>query len=228
VVAAEELFFYAEFPFFRGDVTLSGRSSFHPPPLLRLARQALVPQPPPPERRSQLVLMQRPPPPWGCSLLNHAELLAALTAAFPTTPIVIHRGDEGLLGQRDLFSSAAAVVGQHGAGFANLVFCAPRTSVVEIGWASFPSPPPAPAPGEEAARSASEPRPQGEGEEEAEWMSDMFAELATALGLHYWLVLAASGHQTSPLWVDPALVVQALQGLGGPPVSLPPEPAPSP
>ena len=44
------------------------------------------------------------------------------------------QGEGRVLEQMRVFASARGVLGPHGAGFANLVFCAPRTAVVEIGW----------------------------------------------------------------------------------------------
>ena len=63
----------------------------------------------------------------------------------------------------------AAVVCPHGAGFANLVFCAPGTGVVEIGYDST----------------------------EVLSMDEMYYQLSIGLHLRYWLVLGVGGYNTN-------------------------------
>ena len=46
------------------------------------------------------------------------------------------------------------------------------------------------------------------------WLSDMYYSLSCALGLDYWLVLAHTGDQVSPLTVDVEHVLAALDEIG--------------
>jgi|GEM_PF-1689814 len=66
---------------------------------------------------------------WSRRLLNEVELELALERL--GFEIVIP-GNLSFQGQIDVFSNASFVVGLHGAGLANLVFCKPETPVLEI------------------------------------------------------------------------------------------------
>lgn len=77
-----------------------------------------------------------------------------------------------------MFASATIVIGPHGAGLANLVFCRPGTVVVEIGWDSA----------------------------KVMAMDPMYYRLADALGLEYRL-LVGKGSYSGPISVAPEAVL---------------------
>ena len=63
-------------------------------------------------------------------LRNEKELVSLLASRLGVTPIV--PGELSVREQIKLFSQAELVVGIHGAGMSNIVFCHPGASVVEI------------------------------------------------------------------------------------------------
>ena len=71
-------------------------------------------------------------------LLEHDELVRSLRHYFGVTYEVKEFGPsmftKPLTDHIQMFSGAAVVVGPHGAGFANIVFCAEDTGVIEIGF----------------------------------------------------------------------------------------------
>lgn len=70
-------------------------------------------------------------------IINEAEVTAVLEK-FDYTPVVLE--SLPLLTQIKWLSEAKSVVGLHGAGLANLVFCQPKTRVVEIASDLWPNP----------------------------------------------------------------------------------------
>lgn len=123
---------------------------------------------------------------------QHDDLMSALrgattTTAFPsdettTSSIVEEFTAAGNLSEHiHIFATATHVIGPHGAGFANLVFCAPRTKVVEIGW-------------------------DGSGVME---MDSMYYTLSNALDLDYRLVIGR-GSYVSTISVDVSAVMEAV------------------
>jgi galactoside 2-L-fucosyltransferase 1/2 len=68
--------------------------------------------------------------------VQHDALVAALKHRKWDVHVFEAKGS--LLDHVRLFASADLVVGPHGAGFSNLVFCRPNTTVIEIGWDGKP------------------------------------------------------------------------------------------
>lgn len=67
-------------------------------------------------------------------LKNFADLKAALASKFPNVDVVVFPAVSTLSQAISAFSSADIVVGIHGAGFQNLMFCKPGTTVVHMGY----------------------------------------------------------------------------------------------
>ena len=65
------------------------------------------------------------------SILNHADLVRALVSAGATVISVSLEG-KSLAWQIALFQGARCIIAQHGAALANLVFCTPGTTLIEI------------------------------------------------------------------------------------------------
>jgi len=63
------------------------------------------------------------------SLQGEVELERALES---TGWIILHSQEENITVQQDLFSSAHYICGPHGAGLANLIWCQPGTTVLEL------------------------------------------------------------------------------------------------
>lgn len=65
---------------------------------------------------------------------NHAELLASLQETFGSTMEIVDFAGEGLsvAKQAALFQRTALVIGPHGAGFANLIFCQIGAHIIEF------------------------------------------------------------------------------------------------
>ena len=63
------------------------------------------------------------------SIKNENEILDYLKSVYFKS---LRIGDFNFIDQIKLFSEAKEIVGLHGGGFANLVFCEPNTKVVEL------------------------------------------------------------------------------------------------
>ena len=197
VIAADEVYFYGEWPYnIHENPNIGGQNSYHPRQLLQATRQALVPRPLARHQLQTLVMLKRPGKTWGRSLSNHDDVVEAINQlpsfASKRLGIQIFKGEGSIEEQMHVFSAARAIVGPHGAGFANLVFASPYSSVVEIGW-----------------KGDGGPGRRLEGKQ-GMWLSDMYYSLSQALGLEYWLVLAHTGDQVTPLVVDVEHVTAAL------------------
>lgn len=66
-------------------------------------------------------------------LKNFEELEQALEQRFPYMNFVVFRAGASLSDAISMFSSADVVIGIHGAGFQNVMFCKPGTTVIHIG-----------------------------------------------------------------------------------------------
>ncbi|WP_432561313.1 glycosyltransferase family 61 protein [Kineococcus sp. SYSU DK003] len=82
----------------------------------------------PTRRRGSRLLIQRPVD-RRRNLVNAAEVLAALE---PLGYEVVDPGSMSLAEEAAVFGAAEVVVGVHGAGLTNMVFCRPGTAVVEL------------------------------------------------------------------------------------------------
>ena len=102
------------------------------------------------------------------SYVEHDLLVKELE--FLNVDIFIFDGSGTLAEHISLFAKADIVIGPHGAGFANLIFCKPKTGIIEIGW---------------------------DGTEVME-MDNMYYRLALSVGLRYRLILG-HGQYGAPL-----------------------------
>ncbi len=106
---------------------------------------------------------------------QHSELVDILRQ---TREVVVFDASGTLDDHIRIFQEASTVIGPHGAGFSNLVFCHRNTTVIEIGW---------------------------DGKQRME-MDNMYARVSTSLGLDYRLVLG-KGSYTGAISLDPMAVV---------------------
>ena len=116
-----------------------GAELLPPPQGLLLLRQTLVPDIPP-KRQRNLVIYAARPPDGKRGVVNEPELIAALEAAAAEAGarLRVFRGEkEGIAAAVQAFSRARAVVGVHGAGLANAVFCAAGTPLLEVRYPGF-------------------------------------------------------------------------------------------
>jgi len=97
---------------------------------MRLVRRELT-RGRPAVQRDALIVIQRTGA--ARSTANHKTLVDGLRAAFPGRKIVEFASPaKNLAEDIDLFRSAVAVVGVHGAGLNNMMFCDVGTTVVEV------------------------------------------------------------------------------------------------
>lgn len=131
-----------------------GMSTFFQPDVMALVRDVFV-EPSWPAQR-HIVLIQRT---GARRYAQHDDLLRILEKT--ADRVVVFNASGSLTDHIRLFSAAWLVIGPHGAGFSNLIFCRPRTMVIEIGW---------------------------DGKVDME-MDNMYARVSASLGLDYHLVL---------------------------------------
>eukprot|EP01062_Namystynia_karyoxenos_P069776 TRINITY_DN65234_c0_g1_i1.p1 TRINITY_DN65234_c0_g1~~TRINITY_DN65234_c0_g1_i1.p1 ORF type:complete len:737 (+),score=238.72 TRINITY_DN65234_c0_g1_i1:64-2274(+) len=107
-----------------------------PGSLLRRMREALVPRHPPLAERRRVLWLARPASVDMRRLAQDAEVVAALTAALAGAGYTVERFEKPppLKEAAALFAGAALVAGVHGGAFANTLFCAPGTIIVELGF----------------------------------------------------------------------------------------------
>jgi hypothetical protein len=63
-------------------------------------------------------------------IANEGTVISQIRASFGYKRVLIHTGDESFIDQVAMFQKAALVIGAHGAGLSNLVFCSPGASVM--------------------------------------------------------------------------------------------------
>jgi len=117
-------------------------------------------------------------------------VLVQQLAARPDTEVKVFTATGGLRDHMKIFHWADVVVGPHGAGFSNLIFCNRDAGVVEIGWDRVPPQTPM-------------------------CMDNMYSRTAAALGLRYRLLLGSGGYDTPLSLPPPAVVVQVESLLEG-------------
>ena len=159
---------------------------------LERVRWRLVPRPPPASERDVVVLLSRADMGRRRSLRNQPKLLGALRATLRAQHrLEVYEGSQhrSLVETAALFSRAALITGPHGGAFLNMVYCAPGTPVVEIGYLqrspmAYPS---------------------------------YYHTMARRLGLSFWIVLAEGGYErplTAPVGQCTRTVSAALYGVG--------------
>jgi hypothetical protein len=73
--------------------------------------------------------------PLGCrGIVNEKELIKLLSNCFSNRLVIFDSNYQSLsiFEQANLFASASVIVGPHGAGLSNIIFCRPQTLVVEL------------------------------------------------------------------------------------------------
>jgi len=129
---------------------------------LQLVRQTLVPNPKPRAERNDIVLLWRDP--HGSRGLSNGDELVSHLAQYGN--VVKFVPTNRLRVDIEVFQKAKLVIGVHGAGFANLMFCSPETIIVEIGYET------------------GMPFPQ------------IYYLMADALQLDYWVMVGKGGYNT--------------------------------
>jgi capsular polysaccharide biosynthesis protein len=83
--------------------------------------------------RDAVVYVHRDPAEIG-SVSNWYTLIGRLnsTATARGLDFIVHKGEGSFRDQIELFKRAVAVVGPHGAGLANILFCEQTTAVIEL------------------------------------------------------------------------------------------------
>jgi capsular polysaccharide biosynthesis protein len=149
-------------------------STFFLPSLVNRVRQMLVP--PDVARPHVDILLVHRELGKARSLRQHDTLVARLEQSGRHVTVFDAQGS--LEHHIALFAAASVVVGPHGAGFSNLVFCKQGTRVVEVGWDA----------------------------DDLMEMDNMYMRLSVALGLDYRLVLG-HGSYISVLDADVGAIV---------------------
>jgi len=173
IMFAKRVYFAAEWPYCEqpGNPNAGGEPTEYPYEIMEPLRRSLVPVDKPRRERRTILVIDR-----GYRyrrLLEHRELVLSLRRDFGKSYDIKEFGpnvfNRPLSEHIQLFSSAAVVVGPHGAGFANLVFCAEGTGVIEIGYDSS----------------------------DVMSLDEMYFQLSMGLHLRYWLILGKGSYNTN-------------------------------
>ena len=141
-----------------------GMSTFYQPPLLQHVRTVFIkgkPRLTNNENKNILVIKRAK---GRRSYSEHNLLLKQLDTV--NKHVIIFEGNGTLEDHIQLFDWANFVIGPHGAGFSNLVFCKPKTLVIEIGWDGT--------------------NPMA--------MDNMYSRVSAPLGLHYILLIGRGSY----------------------------------
>jgi hypothetical protein len=216
-----QLYVSTEWPPMPSAASLSpyaaSRITSFPAEHLTRVRSAFVPTASASAARNTIVLIvHRATTHWRLSAAEYHTLSAALATAYPTlqvTEYVVDSEQEstdvsavGLAAAVkavedgvQLFARAALVIGVHSSALSNVVYCAPGTSVLEIG---IPASPTATA----QSRAVLSP------------MDSLYYRMSAALGLDYWLLMPSAPATANPnsmeLKVSSADVLSLLQSGG--------------
>eukprot|EP00744_Colponema_vietnamica_P021214 GILI01030262.1.p1 GENE.GILI01030262.1~~GILI01030262.1.p1 ORF type:complete len:476 (+),score=109.42 GILI01030262.1:71-1498(+) len=157
-----------------------GTTTYFPREALLRVRDVLSPTLPD-EQRNRIVVIRRD---GGTRrLVNHDALLERLKQVFKAENIHVFTAAGPLSEHVDMFRRAALVIGPHGAGFANLVWCGSGTTIIELGYDSL----------------------------EVMGLDDMYYKVSRALDLKYFLALSKgsySGNIEADLDVVMPLITQ--------------------
>jgi len=174
ILSAKTLYYAAEWPYCHQEdnPNVGGEPTEYPFELMEPLRRAIVPVDTPEDRRNVILVINR-----GTRyrhVIQHDEIISSLKRLFE--PIGFHVSEFGpemlnspLEEHVALFNRARLVIGPHGAGFGNLVFCAQGTAVIEIGFDGT----------------------------DGMQLDEMYYQLSVGLRLRYWLVLGAGAYSTN-------------------------------
>ena len=166
VLTAERLYTVIEWPFCRqdGNPNHGGEPSEFPNELMSSLRAVIVPQSLKSLPAKTILIIDRGK--GARRYVRHAQLVEKLNGSQRIPGFTIEVFGPGMLNAPlsehiAMFSRAAVVVGPHGAGFSNLIFCREGTAVIEIGYDS----------------------------PEVLQLDEMYFQLSLGLHLRYWLIL---------------------------------------
>lgn len=173
VYAARDVYVANEAPYCRiKNPHNGGMSTFFQPEVMALVRRHFGSVA---SRNTTVVIRRKGPREYA----EHESLVDLLTRT--GHKVTVFTADGQLEDHIRMFQRASTVVGPHGAGFSNLVFCHPGTRVVEIGW---------------------------DGKAGME-MDNMYARVSASLDLDYRLVIGR-GNYNGRISLDPSEIVRAL------------------
>lgn len=172
VLTAERIYTVIEWPFCRqdGNPNHGGEPSEFPYEIMSSLRSTIVPRSLKSLPTNTILIIDR----GGNAArryVRHAQLVEKLKGSQRIPGFDIEVFDPSLLDAPlnvhiAMFSRAAVVVGPHGAGFSNLIFCREGTAVIEIGYDS----------------------------PEVLQLDEMYFQLSLGLHLRYWLILGQGSY----------------------------------
>ena len=187
VLFAQKIFFVGEWPFLHqeGNPNAAGEPTEYPHELMRLVHNAFKQTRRLNHDRNVILVIDRGHQ--ARNILEHGSMLALIREIYEPEGFLVRTFSEAdfaapLATHRDMFNSALVVVGPHGAGFSNIVFCEPGTAIIEIGFDRV----------------------------EDMFMDEMYYQLALGLHLRYWLVLG-QGSYRSAISVDIHAVISSIE-----------------
>jgi hypothetical protein len=171
MLTAERLYTVIEWPFCRqdGNPNHGGEPSEFPYEIMSSLRAVIVPQALKSSPAKTILIIDRGED--ARKYVRHAQLVEKLSGSQRIHGFNIEVFSPSMLNKPlsdhiAIFSRAAVVVGPHGAGFSNLIFCREGTAVIEIGYDS----------------------------PEVLQFDEMYFQLSLGLHLRYWLVLGQGSY----------------------------------
>ena len=171
ILTAERLYTVIEWPFCRqdGNPNHGGEPSEFPYEIMSLLRAVIVPQALRFSPAKSILIIDRSE--GARAYVRHAQLVDKLNGSQRIHGFNIEVFGPSVLNAPlsehiAMFSRAAVVVGPHGAGFSNLIFCREGTAVIEIGYDS----------------------------PDVLQLDEMYFQLSLGLHLRYWLVLGQGSY----------------------------------
>jgi hypothetical protein len=171
MLTAERLYTVIEWPFCRqdGNPNHGGEPSEFPYEIMSSLRAVIVPQALKSSPAKTILIIDRGEN--ARKYVRHAQLVEKLSGSQRIHGFNIEVFSPSVLNKPlsehiAIFSRAAVVVGPHGAGFSNLIFCREGTAVIEIGYDS----------------------------PEVLPLDEMYFQLSLGLHLRYWLVLGQGSY----------------------------------
>ena len=200
--AKQGVYFANEYPYCNSNPSphKGGTTSYFPKSMLNRVRtvftERLLPSKTEIKERNVILVMKRKQ---GSirSIMNHNELISALEKMIQGTNDIIKIFDTPSTKLQDditLFQSAKIVIGPHGAGFANILWCQPQTTIIEVGYNTWHGS-----------------LKDGRGSGESMSLDHMYYFVANGLSLDYWLLLGQGSYNT-PMKVNVNDVITILSG----------------